>query len=48
MRLALKSGNAEIPVILAGKPERISFVNDHKNDLLSALGALGVKRQRPA
>jgi hypothetical protein len=44
MRLALEKGNAEIPVILAGKPERIRFVNDHKNDLLSALRVLGDKR----
>jgi hypothetical protein len=48
MRLALEKGKAEIPVILAGKPERIRFVNHHKNDLLSALGVLGDKRQRSA
>jgi hypothetical protein len=48
MRLALEKGNVEIPVILAGKPGHIRFVNDHKNDLLSALGVLGDKRQRSA
>jgi len=48
MRLALETGNVEIPVILAGKPECIRFVNDHKNDLLSAFGVLADKRQRSA
>jgi hypothetical protein len=46
MRLSLEKGNSEISVILAGQPERIRFRNDHKNDLLSALGVLGDKRQR--
>jgi hypothetical protein len=41
MRLALENGNSEIAVILAGKSELIKFVQVHKDDLLSALGALG-------
>jgi hypothetical protein len=45
LRAALAKGNAEIPVTLAGKGESIKFVNVHRNDLLSALGILGSKRQ---
>lgn len=38
MRAGLESGDSEIPVTLAGKPESIRFVNIHKDDLLNALG----------
>ena len=48
MRAALlESDTSEITVILAGKPGRIKFVRDHKDDLLSAFGTLD-KRQRSA
>lgn len=49
MRTALlESETSEIPLMLAGKPECIKFVKDHKDDLLSALGILNDKRQRSA
>ena len=47
MQAALIEDDAsEVPVVLAGKEERIKFVKDHKDDLLSALDIL--KRQRSA
>ena len=48
MRAALVNGNSEIPVTLADRAETIKFVNMHKNDLLSAFGVLGHKRQGSA
>jgi hypothetical protein len=48
MRAALVNESAEIPVTLAGKIERIKFVNVHKNDLLGAFGILGDKRRGSA
>lgn len=40
--------NAEIPVVLAGKPESIRFRSKHKNDLLSAFEALAERQHRSA
>jgi hypothetical protein len=48
LRAALENGNSEVPVVLAGKPECIKFVNMHRDDLLSAFGILTDKNQRSA
>jgi hypothetical protein len=48
LRAALENGNSEVPVVLAGKPECIKFVNVHRDDLLSAFGILTDKHPRLA
>jgi hypothetical protein len=48
VRAALENGSAEIPVVLAGNPESIRFGRKHKNDLLSAFGALPKRQDRSA